>query len=73
MAEILADQLKHEFDVYPKIEGKGQGDWVLLDAKDVIVHIFRPEVREFYQLEKLWQGIRPTEGTNPAHPTPDAD
>lgn len=65
MAEILADQLKHEFSIFPKIEGKDQGDWVLLDAGDVIVHMFRPEVREFYQLEKLWQGIRPTEGSHP--------
>ena len=65
MAEILADQLKHEFLVFPKIEGKDQGDWVLLDAGDVIVHVFRPEVREFYQLEKLRQGIRPTDGTHP--------
>ena len=66
MAEILADQLKHEFSIFPKIEGKDQGDWVLLDAGDVIVHVFRPEVREFYQLEKLWQGIRPTDVTPPA-------
>ncbi len=61
MAEILADLLKHEYSIFPKIEGKDQGDWVLLDAGDVIVHLFRPEVREFYQLEKLWQGIRPTD------------
>lgn len=73
MAEKLSDQLKHEYEIFPKIEGKDQGDWVLIDAGDVIVHVFRPEVREFYQLEKLWQGIRPTEGTNPAHPTPDAE
>jgi hypothetical protein len=37
-----------------KIEGKETGDWVLIDAGDVIVHVFRPEVREFYQLEKMW-------------------
>ena len=37
-----------------KIEGKDTGDWVLIDAGDVIVHVFRPEVREFYQLEKMW-------------------
>ena len=61
MAEKLSDQLKHEFEIFPKIEGKDQGDWVLIDAGDVIVHVFRPEVREFYQLEKLWQGIRPTD------------
>ena len=36
------------------IEGKRSGDWVLVDAGDVIVHLFRPEVREFYNLEKMW-------------------
>ncbi|MEE2661711.1 MAG: ribosome silencing factor [Pseudomonadota bacterium] len=35
-------------------EGMGQGDWILLDAGDIIVHLFRPEVREFYNLEKMW-------------------
>ena len=38
-------------------EGMSNGDWVLIDTGDVIVHIFRPEVREFYQLEKMWQPI----------------
>jgi len=37
-----------------KVEGQPRNDWVLVDAGDVIVHLFRPEVREFYQLEKLW-------------------
>ena len=37
-----------------KMEGKDVGDWVLIDTGDVIVHVFRPEVREFYQLEKMW-------------------
>ena len=60
MAEKLSDQLKQDYEIFPKIEGKDQGDWVLIDAGDVIVHVFRPEVREFYQLEKLWQGGRPT-------------
>jgi len=36
------------------IEGKTQGDWVLIDAGDVIVHLFRPEIRTYYNLEKMW-------------------
>jgi len=39
----------------PRIEGLPHCDWVLVDAGDVIVHIFRPEVREFYNIEKMWQ------------------
>ena len=39
----------------PSPEGMSNGDWVLIDAKDVLVHIFRPEVRDFYSLEKMWQ------------------
>lgn len=39
------------------IEGEEKADWVLIDAFDVIVHIFRPEVREFYNIEKMWQAI----------------
>ena len=37
-----------------RVEGMRQGDWVLIDAGDLIVHIFRPEVREFYNIEKMW-------------------
>ncbi|WP_413874272.1 ribosome silencing factor [Albidovulum sp.] len=54
IAEKLVERLKHEFGRTSRIEGKEQGDWVLIDAGDVIVHVFRPEVREFYQLEKMW-------------------
>jgi len=54
IAEKLTDRLKQEFGRLAKVEGKEQGDWVLIDTGDVIVHVFRPEVREFYQLEKMW-------------------
>ncbi len=54
MAEKLADRLKQEFGLIAKVEGKDSGDWVLIDTGDVIVHLFRPEVRDFYQLEKMW-------------------
>jgi ribosome-associated protein len=54
IAEKLMERLKAEFGRTCRVEGKEQGDWVLIDAQDVIVHVFRPEVREFYQLEKMW-------------------
>jgi ribosome-associated protein len=54
IAEKLVERLKDSFRLVCKTEGKGAGDWVLIDAGDVIVHLFRPEVREFYQLEKMW-------------------
>lgn len=54
IAEKLTDRLKQSHGRICKVEGKSAGDWVLIDAGDVIVHVFRPEVREFYQLEKMW-------------------
>lgn len=54
IAEKMAERLKQECGRLVRIEGKDTGDWVLIDTDDVIVHIFRPEVREFYQLEKMW-------------------
>lgn len=54
IAEKLTDRLKQSFGILSKIEGKATGDWVLIDTGDVIVHVFRPEVRDFYQLEKMW-------------------
>lgn len=55
IAEKLLDRLKETFRLSARSEGKDVGDWVLIDTGDVVVHIFRPEVRDFYQLEKMWQ------------------
>ena len=54
IAEKLADRLKQDMGRSVRIEGKDTGDWVLIDCGDAIVHIFRLEVRDFYQLEKMW-------------------
>ena len=54
MAESLMERLKAAGFRSPLAEGLARGDWVLLDAGDVIVHLFRPEVRSFYNLEKMW-------------------
>jgi ribosome-associated protein len=54
MAEHLARKLKEGGYGTRPISGQGQGDWVLVDAGDVIVHLFRPEVREYYDLEGMW-------------------
>ena len=54
MAEHLRERLKAAGVADVSLEGAGRADWILIDGGDVIVHIFRPEVREFYQLEKMW-------------------
>jgi ribosome-associated protein len=54
MAVKLADRIKQQCGKTPRIEGLPAADWVLIDADDVIVHIFRPEVRNFYNLERMW-------------------
>ena len=54
MAIKLAEKIKAEFGRTPRVEGLPTADWVLIDAGDVIVHLFRPEVRSFYNLERMW-------------------
>ena len=54
MATKLADKIKQQFGKIVRIEGLPVADWVLIDADDVIVHLFRPEVRSFYNLERMW-------------------
>ena len=62
IAERLLKECKAAGYAIPRIEGLPHCDWVLLDAGDAIVHIFRPEVRQFYNLEKMWSADRPGEG-----------
>lgn len=54
MATKLAERLKKEGHGTPRVEGLPAADWVLIDAGDVVVHLFRPEVRSFYNLERMW-------------------
>ncbi len=54
MAAKLAEKIKAECGRSPRSEGLPTADWVLIDAGDVIVHLFRPEVRSFYNLERMW-------------------
>ncbi len=57
IADNLQESLKKHGYKNIQIEGLDAADWVLVDAHDVIVHIFRPEVREFYKIEKMWEEI----------------
>jgi len=64
MANKLAEKIKAQTGKPVRIEGLQTADWVLIDAGDVIVHLFRPEVRSFYNLERMWAF-----GEAPAVPT----
>lgn len=54
MAQKLAEKIKHAGFGHARVEGLPAADWVLIDAGDVVVHLFRPEVRTFYNLERMW-------------------
>lgn len=54
MAQHLREKLKATGRKAPAVEGLERGDWVLVDAGDIVAHLFRPEVRSFYNLEKMW-------------------
>ncbi len=58
LADRLVDDLKTTGFRDIRIEGQKSCDWVLVDTGDVIVHIFRPEVRDFYNIEKMWRGVQ---------------
>ncbi|HEY0270137.1 MAG TPA: ribosome silencing factor [Sphingomonas sp.] len=76
MATKLAEKVKAELHRTPRIEGLPTADWVLIDAGDVIVHLFRPEVRSFYNLERMWAfgddapGAAPVAMPSPENPPP---
>jgi ribosome-associated protein len=61
IADQLVERLKDAGYGKARVEGQTTCDWVLIDAGDVIVHVFRPEVRSFYNLEKLWSAKSPTD------------
>ena len=61
MTDHLARRLKEYGVRAAGAEGKAGGDWILIDAGDIIIHLFRPEVRAFYQLEKMWSDQNPDE------------
>ena len=63
IAEHLIDDLKAEGIGQIRVEGLETGDWVLIDTGDIIVHVFRPEIREFYNIEKMWAAPDLEEGT----------
>lgn len=69
MAQKLTERIKRELGRNVRVEGLPVADWVLIDADDVIVHLFRPEVRSFYNLERMWafDGDKAPPATAAAH------
>ena len=61
LSEILVDKLKKKGISYCRLEGRNSSDWKLIDTIDIIVHIFHPEKRKFYNLEKMWSELIPKE------------
>ena len=61
LSEILLDKLKKKGVDNCRLEGRDSSEWKLIDAKDVIIHIFHPEKRKFYDLEKMWSELIPKE------------
>ncbi len=55
LADVVLDKIREEYRLHGKKQGVGEGGWILLDLGDIVVHLFSPERREFYQLEDLWK------------------
>jgi len=64
VADKVKEKLREAGHGRARVEGSETCDWVLIDTGDIIVHVFRPEVRKFYNLEKMWSGERPPEPTS---------
>ena len=64
IADKIQEKLKDNGHGRARVEGDDTCDWVLIDTGDIIVHLFRPEVRDFYNLERMWSGERPAESTS---------
>ena len=69
IADQLQQKIKETGEARVRVEGQPACDWVLIDTGDIIVHVFRPEVREFYNLEKMWKAEIPPDAStgDPAH------
>ena len=61
LSEILVDELKKKGINNCRLEGRDSNDWKLIDAIDIIIHVFHPEKRKFYNLEKMWSELIPKE------------
>jgi len=61
LSEIVVDKLKENGVSNCHLEGKGSNEWKLIDGIDIIIHIFHPEKRKFYDLEKMWSELIPKE------------
>jgi ribosome-associated protein len=61
VADHLVRRIKEAGFGSAQVEGMQQGDWVLIDGGDVVIHVFRPEVRDFYRLEKMWAADIPAD------------
>ncbi|MFN0217237.1 MAG: ribosome silencing factor [Hyphomicrobium sp.] len=71
IAEQLREKIKASGEARVRVEGMSACDWVLIDTGDIIIHVFRPEVRDFYNLEKMWKAELPPD-TSGEVPGPDS-
>ena len=59
LCDKMVERFKEKFDFPIKVEGQQTGDWILIDAGDIIIHLFKPDVRAHYGLEKMWDDASP--------------